>query len=157
MRRSAKSGGFWALIVFALLLPVQALSVQVPAEYRQFIKTADKQTKPLWQRLCEQFDVCEMRAADISVALVIGVSRYRYLQPLESTQNDARQLAEFLLNSGEFEQVILLTEEDATKRAIEYFMEDYIPALLQDRIPCKTQYFVKHAIIDKNNNNGSHS
>ncbi len=60
----------------------------------------------------------------------MGVSKYRYLTPLESTQNDARELADFLLDSGEFEQVILLTEEDATKRAIEYFMEDYISALL---------------------------
>jgi uncharacterized caspase-like protein len=85
----------------------------------------------LWRRLCEQFDVCEMSATDISVALVIGVSKYRYLTPLESTQNDARELADFLLDSGEFEQVILLTEEDATKRAIEYFMEDYIPTFLQ--------------------------
>ena len=75
--------------------------------------------------------ICEMTKADLRVALVVGVSRYRYLTPLESTQNDARKFADFLLQSGEFDQVILLTEENATKRAIEYFMEDYIPQLLQ--------------------------
>jgi formylglycine-generating enzyme required for sulfatase activity len=133
LRRSSKAGGHWALIFIALLFPFQAIAIQVPAEYQKFIKTAKKPAKPLWQRLCEQFDVCEMSAADISVALVIGVSKYQYLTPLESTQNDAREFADFLLDSGEFEQVILLTEADATKRAIEYFMEDYIPTLLQGR------------------------
>ena len=131
MRQRSKPCGHWALIFIVLLFPFQAIAIQVPAEYQEFIKTAKKQTKPLWKRLCEQFSVCEMSAADISVALVIGVSKYRYLTRLESTQNDASELVEFLLDSGEFEQVILLTEEDATKRAIEYFMEDYVPTLLQ--------------------------
>jgi uncharacterized protein YgiM (DUF1202 family) len=133
LRRSSKAGGHWALIFIALLFPLQAIAIQVPAEYQGFIKTAKKPVKPMWKRLCEQFNVCEMSAADISVALVIGVSKYQYLTSLESTQNDARELADFLLDSGEFEQVILLTEADATKRAIEYFMEDYIPTLLQGR------------------------
>ena len=51
----------------------------------------------------------------------------------ESTPADASDFAEFLLGSGEFEQVILLTEEDAKKRTIEYFMAGYILWLLQLR------------------------
>ena len=131
MRRKSKSGWFWILTLIALLFSMQTPAVHVSAEYRKFIRTAEEQTKPWWRSLCERFQVCEMSAADLSVALVVGVSKYRYLTPLESTRNDARELAEFLLDSGEFEQVILLTEADATKRAIDYFMEDYIPAVLQ--------------------------
>lgn len=132
MRKSINRDGFFALVFIALMLPVPTLAVQVPDDaYRSFIQTAEGQRKPWWQRLCEQFEVCEQSAADISVALVIGVSQYHYLTPLESTRNDASELAAFLIDAGEFDQVILLTEDDATKAAIEYFMEDYIPALLQ--------------------------
>ncbi|MCP4407891.1 MAG: caspase family protein [Gammaproteobacteria bacterium] len=132
MRRRSKPYGFWAQAIIALLIPLQVLAVRVPDEYRPFIHNAEGHRKTWWQRICEGFDICEMSAADLSVALVVGVSKYKYLTPLESTRNDARELADFLLDSGEFEQVILLTEQDATKNVIEYFIEDYIPALLQD-------------------------
>ncbi len=120
-----------ALILLALALALPGEAVQVRKEYREFVHYAKGQTKPWWQRLCEEFDLCEISRADLSVALVIGVSDYRYLPKLETTQNDAREFADFLLGSGEFDQVILLTEQEATRRAIVYFMDSYIPELLQ--------------------------
>lgn len=110
MRQRSKFHGFLARVFIVMLMPLQALAVSVPKEYRPFILTAAGQVKPWWRSLCERFQVCNMSAADLSVALVIGVSKYQYLTPLESTRNDARELADFLLDSGEFEQVILLTE-----------------------------------------------
>jgi hypothetical protein len=131
LRRRSKSYGFWALAFVALLIPLQALAIRVPDEYHPFIHTGKGQKKPWWQRLCEEFEVCEVNKADLSVALVIGISDYKYLPKLETTKYDAREFADFLLDSGEFDQVILLTEQEATRRAIVYFMDSYIPELLQ--------------------------
>jgi len=105
--------------------------MEVPDEYRKFIHTAKEKTEPWWKRLCEQFEVCEIDSADLSVAFIIGISDYQYLPKLETTQNDAPEFADFLLNSGEFDQVILLMEHEATRRAIVYFMDTYIPELMQ--------------------------
>jgi hypothetical protein len=131
LRRRNKYGWHWALIFGVLLSSAQTAAVQVPVEYRKFIQIAEGQSKPWWQRLCEEFDVCEMSKADLSVALVIGISDYQYLPKLETTKNDAREFADFLLGSGEFDQVILLTEHEATRHAIVYFMDSYIPELLK--------------------------
>ncbi len=48
----------------------------------------------------------------VGLLLVIGISVVAAI--FLRTQNDARELADFLLDSGEFEQVILLTEADAS-------------------------------------------
>lgn len=107
-------------------------AIEVPSEYQRFIQKNPDNTKTWWRRMGESFDWQERNRAEINVVLVIGVSRYKYLKPLKSTGNDAKEVADYLLTKqGGFEQVILLTEEDATQRAIVYFIEDYIPSLLQ--------------------------
>jgi hypothetical protein len=121
-----------ALILFTLAIALPSEAVEVREEYRNFIRYNHEETKGWWRRMCETFDVCERTKADINVALIIGVSDYKYLSKLVTTKNDAPELANYLYDSGEFDQVILLTEENATRAAIIYFMETYVPALLTD-------------------------
>ena len=92
-----------ALILLALAIALPGEAVQVRKEYRKYVHYAKGQIKPWWQRFCEEFNLCEISRADLSVALVIGISDYRYLPKLETTKNDAREFADFLLGSGEFD------------------------------------------------------
>ncbi len=113
------------------LLPLSAAALDVPAEYQRFIHETSDNKKGRLQWLCETFNICDKRRANRSVAMVIGVSQYDFLRPLQSTSKDASELAKYLLESGEFDQVVLLSESDATKERISWFMEDYFPALLK--------------------------
>ncbi len=145
---------FILLFTFSLLsLPVAAINI--PAEYQPFIHDAPDNKKGRLQWLCETFNICDKHRTNRSVAIVIGVSKYDYLKPLQSTGNDAPELANFLLESGEFDQVVLLHEGDATKEHISWFMEDYFPALLKDESDSRFLfYFSGHGEYYRNTGRG---
>ncbi|MEN8177011.1 MAG: caspase family protein [Pseudomonadota bacterium] len=121
-----------SVLTFLCMLAFPAAAVDVPPEFERFILDAKENRKSWLQMLCETYDICEKSRANRSLAMVIGVSKYAHLRDLETTGNDAQQLASFLLESGEFDQVVLLRESDATKERINWFMEDYFPALLKE-------------------------
>jgi GH25 family lysozyme M1 (1,4-beta-N-acetylmuramidase) len=64
-----------------------------------------------------------------SFALVVGVSKYPNLpddqKSLVAAAHDTQKLTEFLVNVQEFDEVVVLKDEDATNEAIEYFLTDY--------------------------------
>ncbi|PDS27421.1 hypothetical protein CO650_31880 [Rhizobium phaseoli] len=64
------------------------------------------------------------------MALVVGVGDYPNLDAdanlLESANNDLRNLTKFLIDDQEFDEVIVLSNADATKENIEYFLTSYI-------------------------------
>jgi uncharacterized caspase-like protein len=57
---------------------------------------------------------------DNSWALVIGINDYKYAPGLEYAQNDAKEIAEILIEKYQFkrEKVITLFDEQATKKEI---------------------------------------
>jgi hypothetical protein len=120
------------LIAFLLMLASSATAVQAPAEYRKFIIDRPDLRKEFAQNICERIQICSSVKFDRSIAVIIGVSDYDYLPKLKSTADDARKIKDFLLESGEFDHIVFLTEHEATKERIEYFMDDYIPELLAE-------------------------
>jgi hypothetical protein len=123
------------ILSFSLHLSLSALpafAIEVPPEYLRFIISRPELQKSYTRKLCERFDLCQAVGFDKSIALVIGVSKYQELGELQSTAKDAERVKDFLFNSSEFDEIIYLTEADATKERIEYFMDDYIPSVLSD-------------------------
>src|SRR6266404_1627308 len=121
-------------IVLALVSSIAsfpAIGLNVPEQNRPYIIERPANVKGLARRMCERFDICTSMKFDRSVAIVIGVSQYKYLPKLESTKKDAERVKNYLLDSEEFDQVVFLTDGDATKERIEYFMDDYFPSLLE--------------------------
>lgn len=67
-----------------------------------------------------------------SYALVIGISNYSNgFEPLRTTNNDAKRVADFLYDEAKFQNVHLLTEEQATKEKITYLMKQYYPSVVK--------------------------
>ena len=120
------------MLTLLCMLAFPAAAVDVPPEFEPFILDAKDNRKSWLQMLCETYDICEKSRANRSLAMVIGVSKYKDLKDLETTGNDAQELATFLLESDEFDQVVLLLEADATKERINWFMEDYFPEILKE-------------------------
>jgi hypothetical protein len=108
-----------------------ASGLDVPQEYRKFIIDRPENRDGFVTRLCKSFDICSSMKFDRSVALLVNVSKYKHLPVLQSTDKDAERMKNFLLESKEFDQVVLLTDDDASFGVINYFMEDYFPQILR--------------------------
>ena len=61
-----------------------------------------------------------------SIAVVIGINEYDYYKNLETAAADADKMVSALQKSG-FDEIILMKNEVASKKAIEHIMIDYLP------------------------------
>jgi hypothetical protein len=122
------------LLIFLVIVVCSAFSTRanpsVPDEYKKYIIDRASNRETFLNKMCALFDLCASMKFDRSVAMVIGVSKYHHLPELKSTANDAHRFADFLLDSTEFDEVVLLEEDNATNNVITYFMEDYFPKLI---------------------------
>jgi invasion protein IalB len=66
-----------------------------------------------------------------SYALVIGVGNYDYYTKLSAPAADAEQMRNFLRDEGQFDRIITLTDEKATRARIESLMDRILPQLVQ--------------------------
>lgn len=64
---------------------------------------------------------------DGSYAIVIGISDYDHLPRLDSPLYDTEKMKEFLLDSAEYDEVVVLKDSDANFETIRYFMQEYFP------------------------------
>jgi tetratricopeptide (TPR) repeat protein len=80
-----------------------------------------------------------------SYALVVGVGDYNHYTKLSAPARDAEQVRNFLRDEAQFDRVITLTDEKATRARIESLMEYILPQLVQsnDRF---LFYFSGHGI-----------
>jgi len=64
---------------------------------------------------------------DGSYAIIIAIGDYDYLPRLDSSAKDAEKMKEFLLNTGEYDEIVMLQDADARFETIRYFMQEYFP------------------------------
>lgn len=71
---------------------------------------------------------------DVSVAFLVGVSQYDYLQPnLPFVENDLTDMREFLLNQGGFDTVYVVANQVATPGLVENYMTNRFRRSLSSR------------------------
>jgi hypothetical protein len=69
-----------------------------------------------------------------SVAFLVGVSKYTYLEPqLPFVRNDIEDMRKFLLTKGGFDEVYVAQEEIVNRDLIEEYMKIKFPAMLNNR------------------------
>lgn len=62
-----------------------------------------------------------------TIAFLVGVSKYDYLNELPKVPTDIEKLKNFLLKSGGVDEVYIAMEEVATPKLIRYYMSSYFP------------------------------
>src|SRR5262245_49218486 len=83
-----------------------------------------------------------------SYALVIGVGDYDHHTKLSAPAADAEQVRNFLRDEAQFDRIITLTDDKATRPRIESLMDSLLPQLIQsnDRF---LFYFSGHGVTRK--------
>ncbi|MCP4345059.1 MAG: DUF1566 domain-containing protein [Desulfobacterales bacterium] len=109
-------------LVLAIMF-ITTVSYSHAADYRKFIHKKHRTDESYFGRMMKQWK-SPFRA---SYAIIIAVGDYEYFPRLEAVQRDAGKMKEFLLNTGEYDEVVVLQDEDATFSAIRYFMHVYFP------------------------------
>src|SRR5262245_50703031 len=66
-----------------------------------------------------------------SYALIIGVGDYDHYTKLSAPAADAEQVRNFLRDEAQFDRIITLTDDKATRSRIESLMESILPELVQ--------------------------
>lgn len=101
-----------------------------------------KDESPWFFRQVENiFDIILPREQNLpfgkSVAFLVGVSRYEHISPqLPFVRNDLKQLRNFLLNKGGFDEVYIAADKIVTRDLVENYMFNVFPEKLkkQDRL-----------------------
>ena len=68
-----------------------------------------------------------------SVAFLVGVSKYDNLQPLPFVKNDLKQLRDFLLKKGGFDEVYAAADQTVTAELVQEYMFEQFPSKLGKR------------------------
>jgi hypothetical protein len=67
-----------------------------------------------------------------SYALIIGIGDYNHYRKLAAPAHDAERVRDFLTKEAQFDYVVTLTEEKASRAQIENLMEREFPTMLKD-------------------------
>lgn len=113
-----------------LVLALMTLLVITPgfsqSKYQSYIidgKTVIKES------VLEQFlKVFHRKPFQKSYAIIIAIGNYDNLPPLTSSRQDAEKMKETLLHSGEYDEIVILQDQDASYDNIRYFMQSYFPS-----------------------------
>jgi uncharacterized caspase-like protein len=128
--------------IFWVLLMLSIIASDVYAQsYSQFIYR-----KPQKRSFFEEFlrPFFTRDPFDGSYAMIIGVGDYDNLPPLESPTRDAEKMKNFLLNTAEYDEVVVLKDADATFEVIRYFMQEYFPIRMSNGRYRFLFYFTGH-------------
>jgi hypothetical protein len=89
-----------------------------------------------------------------SYAIIISIGKYDNLSPLESPHEDALKMKKFLLETIEYDEVVILQDSDATFNNIKYFMQTYFTNKMAKRGRYRFLfYFTGHGAQHKGYNN----
>lgn len=129
-------------ILFTLLFVVVAnIAYSQPGEYSQFIfKKSQKKLSYLQQFL----NILQQRPFKGSYAIIIAIGNYDSLPHLESPKADTERMKKFLLDSAEYDEVVVLQNDEASFDNIRYFMQTYFPIKMDDGRYRFLFYFTGH-------------
>jgi formylglycine-generating enzyme len=68
-----------------------------------------------------------------SYAIIIAVGDYDKLQNLASPKEDAQKMKNFLLRSSEYDEVVVLQDDNASFKNIDHFMRVYFPRKMKEK------------------------
>jgi len=93
----------------------------------------DEYTKPTGSQLGAELLNLLGKEADFgkSYALVIGVGKYHSFPQLEAPSPDAMRVRNFLKDEADFDYIVTMTDEKATRENIEKYMEDIFPSRIR--------------------------
>ena len=86
--------------------------------------------KPLDTRIADALQIESSRETR-AIGLVIAISSYPNLSPrhdLPAAAVDGERMVNFLINTQQFDEVIALTDKDASIDTIHYFLKKYLPS-----------------------------
>jgi hypothetical protein len=118
------------------------LTDDVEPQYEKFIRRKIKEISA-FQFVINQFN----SSFNGSYAIVIGIGEYDYLDHLESPQKDVQRMADFLINTDYYDEVIMLQDEQATFETIQYFLQTYFPKKMKTGRYRLLFYFTGRATI----------
>jgi len=132
-----KRGGFSVLLLILCISCACAAGID-----DDYIKPGSSKWGDVLERLLGQ------KGFGKSYALVIGIGDYDHHTKLSAPAADAEQVRNFLRDEAQFDRVITLTNEKATRVRIESLMDSMLPQLVQsnDRL---LFYFSGHGITRK--------
>ncbi len=128
---------FVAIISLKLELNVSAGESQfpdsVPLEYQRFFAHfVDRRSMP--ERILNRTGVT-LKDYGRSFALIAGVSRYPNIAgsagDLSAAREDIRKLTAYLSTYENFDEIVVLQDDDMTQDNISFFLEKYFPKRLQ--------------------------
>ena len=67
-----------------------------------------------------------------SYALIIGVGKYNAFPQLDAPSSDAVRVRNFLRDEADFDYIVTMTDEQATRENIEKYMETLFPSLIKN-------------------------
>jgi hypothetical protein len=92
-------------------------------EYRKFIHK--KENKEHGFLTIFFINILKQKPFNGSYAIIIAIGNYDKLLPPKSSQEDARKIERFLLGTLEYDEVVILQDNDETFDNIRYFMQTY--------------------------------
>ena len=107
-----------------LILSLLAAIAFAREDFTKFIEKKPPNAQSYFQRFLAMF---QQQPFDGSYALIIAVGDYDNLKPLQAPKRDAEKLKQVLLNTGDYDEVVVLRDADASFENIRYFMETYFP------------------------------
>ena len=114
-----------SLVLIMSLLAAMAFARE---DYAKFIFKKSPDTQSYFQRFLAMF---QQQPFDGSYALIIAVGDYDNLKPLQAPNKDAEKLKKVLLNTGDYDEVVVLRDADASFDNIRYFMQTYFPGKMK--------------------------
>ena len=97
-------------ILVMIILCLITTSAHAKTDYEKYIIKPNKK-ESLLQRF---FNTFKTQAFDKSYAIIIAVSNYENLAPLPSVRNDARKMKNYLISTGEYDEIVVLQDEKAS-------------------------------------------
>ncbi len=68
---------------------------------------------------------------DNSYAIIISIGNYD-TSPMRSPKLDAEKIKNYLISTGEYDEIVMLQDEDATYEAVRYFMHHYFQKKMKE-------------------------
>jgi len=90
---------------------------------------------------------------DGSYAIIIGIENYDHFPRLDVAREDIEKMKSFLLSTGEYDEVVVLQDEEATFSNIHYFMQEYFPQKMEKGRYRFLFYFSGHGTQHSGSNN----
>ncbi len=115
-----------SIIMIVCLCLLFIIPANVSAQYNQFIFQPPRPQQSFFQKYIGKY--FQETVFDGSYAIVIAVGDYTHLRRLVSVQADAEKMKMYLLTTADYDEVVVLTDGEATFETIRYFMEEYFPS-----------------------------